>query len=274
MNSWHGGEFKYKTREFRTLYAAVTEELSMFKNALPPADQPWIECLIKGFQEKFDSWEHDAKLDAYLRALDKQNRQILRLLGHVYLHVAYDLPRVIAGSFAEREHDRFREIYSGMKDHFINAFTTTCGDSNVVGAWYGVGARLGLRFFYGNSKALIHFVWGGWLLPLRHQAWENAITLSRFENRAYRAQLEANLLKEIWAKNAQQTFSTLVSPLQWMQYLKPPDVLTPPDAWYNNAAQQATILKTQELQRSTPSTEEVDEYSSDVQTQTEPPDTE
>ena len=98
----------YSTSDFARLYGIVTRQLSSL--AADPywrqgAERQWLAYLVVVFQQLFEDWEHDANLTTYLSALERwpaQNgrpvHRVFRLAGHVYLHVAYDLVRGVAGT--------------------------------------------------------------------------------------------------------------------------------------------------------------------------------
>jgi len=66
-------------------------------------EEAWFTQLIVSFEEAFQQWPvtGNADIQQYLALFEAPHvpRQ-LRLAGHVFLHVAYDLPRKIAQSFA------------------------------------------------------------------------------------------------------------------------------------------------------------------------------
>jgi hypothetical protein len=63
-----------------------------------PAD--WLTCLTGAFKQQFDGWPDDPRLGVYLSGLETwRNKAVhpaIRLAGHVYLHIGYDLPRRLA----------------------------------------------------------------------------------------------------------------------------------------------------------------------------------
>ncbi len=99
---------KYQTNDFARLYGIVTAQLSSL--ARDPywrgePDRKWLAHLVFVFQQLFEDWDRDPKLQTYLNALERwpspggrRVHRVFRLAGHVYLHVAYDLVRGIAGS--------------------------------------------------------------------------------------------------------------------------------------------------------------------------------
>jgi branched-chain amino acid transport system ATP-binding protein len=105
----------YQTRDFDDLYTIVTEHLESFiaesqsdaVQPIQPEDAAWLRYLIGVFRQMFNDWEVDPDLHDYLWSLEvwppaggppRQVHRMFRLAGHVYLHVAFDLTRGLAGT--------------------------------------------------------------------------------------------------------------------------------------------------------------------------------
>lgn len=108
---------RYRTDDFAQLYAVVTARVNawawhrlpghVFGSPVSPQDRAWLSYLVEVFQQLFEDWSEDPELELYLRSLERYppgqararrvDRQF-RLAGHVYLHIAFDLPRGLAGS--------------------------------------------------------------------------------------------------------------------------------------------------------------------------------
>lgn len=103
-----GWEMKHQTADFARLYGMVTAQLSSLASDLYWRDKPdreWLAHLVIVFQQLFEDWDRDPSLRLYLDALERwpspegrRVHRVFRLAGHVYLHVAYDLVRGIAGT--------------------------------------------------------------------------------------------------------------------------------------------------------------------------------
>jgi hypothetical protein len=120
----------YSTADFARLYGIVTKRLS------PLAADPywrqkdqreWLAYLIVVFEQLFEDWEHDANLATYLDALEKSPggrpvHRVFRLAGHVYLHVAYDLVRGVAGTLDSKPPVLRNELHiaASRVDTFVN----------------------------------------------------------------------------------------------------------------------------------------------------------
>src|SRR5688572_24553580 len=96
------------TRRFEAIYRAVTGDLTMWvaeeaaAGRLTRVEQQWFEQqLIPGFLAEYTRWPAAVgDIKKYLDAFDAPRvHGDLRLAAHVFLHIAYDLPRVIANTF-------------------------------------------------------------------------------------------------------------------------------------------------------------------------------
>ena len=96
----------YRTADFAELYQAVTRHIasamvyvqSHYSTYNLPVE--WLTYLTRAFEQQFGDWPDDGRLGAYLDGLEswqgKSVHPAIRLAGHVYLHIGYDLPRSIA----------------------------------------------------------------------------------------------------------------------------------------------------------------------------------
>jgi hypothetical protein len=133
-------EFASSTSDFRSLYVEITDNMSGFKATLTREESEWFGFLIDGFEARFQMWQSDASLRAYLKHLDhladtyRLGRQ-LRLVGHAYLHIGLDLPRVIGESLERSSIPRARagDIFRQPNTTFRDAFLRTILDVEYVG---------------------------------------------------------------------------------------------------------------------------------------------
>lgn len=105
----------YETEDFRHLYQVVTDHLRKFVveaqkdpgTPISKQEADWLNALIKLFMQLYDDWQIDDELKGYLSALvswpagslrPRRVHRLFRLAGHVYLHVAFDLTRGLAGT--------------------------------------------------------------------------------------------------------------------------------------------------------------------------------
>ena len=96
--------------DFATLYAAVARQMARFcdervrAEAVARDEADWFRQLLVDFEREFERWGGASaapRVNDYLRRLDGEPR-VVRLAGHVFLHIAFDLPRVLRASFVER----------------------------------------------------------------------------------------------------------------------------------------------------------------------------
>lgn len=89
-------------KPFKLLYESVDRGLERYLDdhgGLDAQAKQWLEWLIDNFRDEFDAWPSRRHLKPYLNKLRSRSTDpALRLAGHAYLHVAYDMPRVIARS--------------------------------------------------------------------------------------------------------------------------------------------------------------------------------
>src|SRR5262245_11896608 len=100
-------EFAAETRPFRLLYDEVTELMQLQSEGLEGKERLWFESLIQGFQTEYEAWPKKPHVIRYLIRL-RGSWQLLRVMAHTFLHIAYDLPRVIADSLRPQSVERHR----------------------------------------------------------------------------------------------------------------------------------------------------------------------
>lgn len=96
--------------DFATLYATVARQMARFCDERVGAkivardEADWFRQLLVDFEREFGRWGGASaapRVNDYLRRLDAEPR-LVRLAGHVFLHIAFDLPRVLRASFVDR----------------------------------------------------------------------------------------------------------------------------------------------------------------------------
>lgn len=170
---------------FPHLYDDVTAALHKYVDervtgtpALPAsmtaAEGDWFESLIKEFTREFHGWGKSSHpviktaVQSYLGLFaHRVVRTELRLAAHVFLHVAFDLPRVIARTPvpAGVSTARLGHVFLGPSPFFLKVFIE-----------FAKGGHLGLlgRLAGGLDATRIA---GYWVLALRSQAWIHALLL-------------------------------------------------------------------------------------------------
>lgn len=105
----------YETEDFSRLYRIVIIHLREFVAAaqmdpdtpISQQDADWLNALIELFMQLYEDWRIDDELKGFLSTLvswpagsfrPRRVHRLFRLAGHVYLHVAFDLTRGLAGT--------------------------------------------------------------------------------------------------------------------------------------------------------------------------------
>jgi hypothetical protein len=163
-------------RDFARLYDSVTEELARYvreglaerRISQPQAD--WFWWLIKKFAQEFHSWDSaPAPIRHYLDLFNDGVSPRVRLSAHAFLHVAYDLPRIIAHTLRRiPPSDRlaYRSLFLRPAPLFRQVFL-----EQARRGYLGILARP-----LGYLKA--GEILGYWLLSLRSVAWIQAESLA------------------------------------------------------------------------------------------------
>ncbi|MET0984306.1 MAG: hypothetical protein ABW034_02755 [Steroidobacteraceae bacterium] len=163
--------------EFRGLYDAVTQRLWDFaldlehKSRFSTADLQWFWDIITGFTHEFAQWPSapSGPIRDYLDCLENRNvSSAFRVAGHAFLHVAYDLPRVIADNLAGKgpaDRMRLRSMFLRPNPVFRELFMDQ--------------VRQGLMGFFARPLGYLKpaEILSYWLLTLRTVAWIHAETL-------------------------------------------------------------------------------------------------
>jgi hypothetical protein len=164
--------------EFHDLYRAVTRALRQFVNdgsrvnAISDTEVDWFDDLIRGFDAEFYAWPVTANphIRNYLDLFAARRVSTpLRLAAHAFLHVAYDLPRVIADNlkaYPLQDRARLRSLFLRPAPLFRQVFMDQLRQ--------GFVGTLGRPFGYFKPAEIA----GYWLLSLRSVAWIHAETLA------------------------------------------------------------------------------------------------
>ena len=97
---------------FDRIYGAVTHDLSDYLDEelrdgrLNTYERDWFQRgLIQGFIDEYKTWSNppNADIGSYLSRFERHPHSDLQLAAHVFLHVGYDLPRVLEDNL-ERLH--------------------------------------------------------------------------------------------------------------------------------------------------------------------------
>src|SRR2546427_7433613 len=180
--------------EFNGLYSAVTAELRQFvavASRLGEATQEetdWFRAIIDGFTQEFALWPTTTQphIRSYLDLFETTSSRILRVAGHAFLHIAYDLPRVLANhmTFPGTDRSRLRDLFVRPAPLLRQVFREHVRDG---------GLGLLLRPF-GAAKPVEILAY--WVIALRSVAWIHAEILA--DNPGIRPRLEKNLAEALF----------------------------------------------------------------------------
>jgi hypothetical protein len=180
-------------KPFDKLYATVTEKADAHAKNLPDADaKRWLETLIREFQNERNLWNGNAD-DPYFTECRRLKQKVLYLTACAYLHISYDLPRVIADNWPMSSpnwttgpsEDTGENIYLGMTRIFPKTFRYLANDKEVVGFWKWPA--------YIVPKSALEAA-AHWALHLRTAAWIHARRLQK-ESKAGRNLREEKMLQ-------------------------------------------------------------------------------
>jgi hypothetical protein len=93
--------FRSGTTAFRLFYKRVSAAIRQYASAQDWSgfESVYIELLLSGFFQEFVHWENPnpPALGEYLALVERRSSfRAYALMGHAYLHMAYDLPRTVA----------------------------------------------------------------------------------------------------------------------------------------------------------------------------------
>lgn len=177
---------------FDRTFALVIDRINLASQEFPADARAWIGAVVAGFQFERDRWE-DNKFGDYRMEWQRLRPKILQLAAASYLHVSYDVPRVLANEWPEtlrwpRLPVHNASAYFFLLDReFLDIFMTAAGDRRIAG-WpaYLLGRSPRWAFRIGNQ----------WLLLLRRAAWPHAQQLIHSPDRNY---LEQKMLFAVTA---------------------------------------------------------------------------
>lgn len=212
---------RYETSDFARLYAIVTSNLEAFIGTgerdpdfpISVRDAEWLRYLIVVFRQLFNDWQVDSGLSEYLGSLERwpargrkarRVHRLFRLAGHVYLHVAFDLTRGLAGTLpapvAATRIDRSDLFVPASSDSFARPEPVIAHSRNDARMLFlraspavdqalqsdegitlleevSVWAKA-LRFFPSKKRRQVLLVMAQWVIALRGSAWIAAETIA------------------------------------------------------------------------------------------------
>jgi hypothetical protein len=82
-------------RPFDLTSRRVTGKVAAYRTT-DPDERRWLDSLIDGFQAERDVWDRTPELNPYFLRCTRLKHRLLHLAVCAFLHISYDLPRVIA----------------------------------------------------------------------------------------------------------------------------------------------------------------------------------
>ena len=201
-------------KPFDLVYEEITQRIRQFAVNLTNKDEvTWLNILIVAFRHESDKWDTNGLLDAYRREVEHLHWRVLQLTAGAYLHVSYDLPRILATNWPGSDHlpapneQRGEIIYDQLSPEFRGAIASVCTRPEIVGI---AGLPIGRISF-------VAAIAGHWIQNLRRAAWSHAHQMLACSS-ADREQLENVLLTAV---TTSLTHTTRWAPWSFL-YLYPP----------------------------------------------------
>jgi hypothetical protein len=208
------------TEPFYIVYQGVTSAMRNYYRGHPES-RLFLEFMIEKFFDEYETWPDgtpDSFARDYLRDWNKSRKgPAYRLIGQAFLHIAWDLPRVVVDCFPMGELERLRISEADAGEHFRatngifeDVLFENFKNYKVSGVFAAGGKALKPR-----SKLLNQvFIW---IVATRTDAWVLGSDLAK-QSEYRRAQIKKALQAAIKksAREAQE------GPFGWMGLIKPP----------------------------------------------------
>lgn len=167
---------------FDIVYEHVTEEMAkVARQENGNWFGHWLNTVISGFKLERGKWT-SPDLDEYITLSGDLSPCYLRLAAGAYLHISYDLARVMANnwppSHTGSQHFMLTIRYREIDPIFATITSSSFSDRRVVGYFLSRVSR------FVNTEVLQSVV-GDWVDRLRSEAIYNAYKLSTIPNRPY-----------------------------------------------------------------------------------------
>jgi hypothetical protein len=168
---------QYEFDDFGDMYAEVKKILNYYvaeavrRGEMTPSEQVWFDSIIAGFTREFQAWPNIAQpeIAKYIGLFVRGRASFqLRIAAHAFLHIAYDLPRVIADSLIRvptADRPRLRTLFLRPAPLFRDVFLARARRGQL-----GILARpVG---YFKPAEILCY-----WVIALRSVAWIHAEVL-------------------------------------------------------------------------------------------------
>ena len=180
--------------DFEKLYSAITKDLDVFreealsKKEINQIESDWFKAIVQGFTNEYNKWPttNEAHIRKYLDLYNNTSSRILRVSSHAFLHVAYDLPRVLADNMNIKGTNRIRlrNLFLRPTPLFRQTFSRHVKDGGLGFIFRPFGATPPVEML------------AYWVIALRSVAWIHAEILA--DNPRSRKHYEANLAQALF----------------------------------------------------------------------------
>lgn len=228
--------FEKEIEPFGLMYEGVEYRLEWYvdnpvnPDRLSDSEKDWFNFLIENFRAEFDEWPKDEKLRPYFDHFLGRPKPY-RAMGGAYLHIAYDLPRVIADSLApertfndDLDFGRARGIYLQQTPTFFKVIEEYGTKMKIFGPF----ALINFLISWINPRLSLAGVMGSWILALRTTAWVHGEILHDSTSEM-RRNLEKNLRSAV-IEATREVSRSRWNVLEWPRRLTPQRMLKSPPA--------------------------------------------
>jgi len=169
-------------KPFDITYKEITDAIETHRANIPyPVTAKWLNCLVDGFKKKRNEWPQNPlqeaePLYAYMKEASRLRSRLLRLTACVYLHIAFDLPAVLADEWPGKgvwndgpDEEHGEDAYFALGNIFPEVLYRVSLDFEVT----GISGFL-LRFLPSDATVAL----SRWVMLLRNAAWRHGRRLN------------------------------------------------------------------------------------------------
>jgi len=165
-------------RPFDDVYEAVTAQMKGRADRFPTEEErKWLKQIITDFKIERDLWPHSAPLNPYRRQWARLRLRVVRLVASIFLHVSYDLPRVLAknwpgtGEWLQGPSEpRGEWLYFELRSIFSEILSASARRRRVTGIFAPMLCLVPLKLL---DNLVV------WVSLLREGAWRHGRTLAK-----------------------------------------------------------------------------------------------
>jgi hypothetical protein len=208
------------TEPFFLVYGSVTKAIRKYYRTYTDA-RLMLEFMIEEFFDEYERW-NDRRPDdfarKYLAAWHRRSKgRAYRLIGQAYLHITWDLPRVVQRCFPLGETEKLRISEADAIDHFrgtnglfLDVLYENLKEYKVSGMFAPGGKLIEARSHLLNSVFI-------WIISIRMDAWAFGCSLAK-QTAAKREEL-LDIQKQLIMKAASEATKGRFG---WLALIKPP----------------------------------------------------